>query len=113
MDELTERLTGGPHAVEVGGPEPSLADFHRRVQDLGFVLIKFTDTQGGTDLGVRLDHDACDQSAADFDDGTGTVHLEGTLYLNDDHVRLVTDIDLATLAGTGHLEVLQDAEAVA
>jgi hypothetical protein len=67
------------------------------------VLVTFTQTQGGTELGFPLDRDATDLSAADFDQGTGTVHVEGSLILNDDPVRCIADIDLATLKGTGHL----------
>jgi leucyl aminopeptidase len=31
------------------------------------------------------------------------VHVEGRLVLNDDAVRCIADIDLATLGGTGRL----------
>jgi hypothetical protein len=103
MDELTRRLSEADGPVEVGGPQPSVADFRHRVFDLGFVFIKFAETRGGTDLGVRLDRNACEMSAADFDASTGSVHLEGTLVLNDDPVRCVADVDLATLAGRGRL----------
>jgi hypothetical protein len=103
MDDLTERLTHAGNAVVVGGPEPSLADLRRRVNELGYVFVKFTGTAGGTDLGVALDRDATDVSSADFEVGSGSVHIEGNLVLNDDPVRCVADIDVASLAGTGHL----------
>jgi hypothetical protein len=103
MDELTERLSHQGNVVAIGGPEPSLADLRRRVHELGYVFVKFTGTAGGTDLGVALDRDATDLSAADLDAGTGSVHLEGTLVLNDDPVRCIADIDVTSLAGTGHL----------
>jgi hypothetical protein len=54
----------------------------------------------GTEI---LDRAATDLSRANFDDGTGTVHVEGHLVLNDDAVRCIADIDLATLGGTGRL----------
>lgn len=103
MDELTQRLSTGDHEIAVGGPQPSLGDLRRRIDDLGFAFVKFIGTEGGTDLGVRLDRAACELSDADFDAGTGTVHIEGTLVLNDDPVRCIADIDLASLAGRGHL----------
>jgi hypothetical protein len=112
MDDLTRRLSDGPHPVTVGGPQPSLEDLQRRVEELGYVFVKFTETQGGTDLGVRLDRSASDTSAADFGAGTGSLHLEGTLYLNDDPVRCIADIDLATLNGTGRLVVVAESELV-
>ena len=73
----------------------------------GYVLITFTDTRGGTELGVRLDDAATDLGSANFGQATGTVHLEGNLTLNYVKVRCVADIDLATLEGKGHLEIVE------
>ena len=103
MDELTARLSEGTHEVAVGGPDPSLDELQRRIDELGYIFVKFTGTRGGTDLGVRLDRSSCDLSEADFAAGAGTAHLEGNLVLNDDPVRCIADIDLATLCGTGRL----------
>ena len=75
--------------------------------DRGYVYIKFTGTNGGTELGVRLDTQASDWSQADFSKATGAVHLEGTLTLNYVKVRVVVDFQLDTLTGNGHL-VIQD-----
>ncbi|MGX1471571.1 UNVERIFIED_CONTAM: hypothetical protein RKD50_000379 [Streptomyces canus] len=111
MDELTQRLSDA-QPVEVGGPKPTLEELHTRLTDIGTVFVKFTDTRGGTDLGIRLDQEATDLSAADFEQGAGTVHVEGTLILNDDPVRCIADIDLATLKGTGRLVVVEMSEAV-
>lgn len=70
---------------------------------MGYVLVKFTETRGGTELGFPLDRANTNLEAANFDDGTGTVHVEGNLVLNDDPVRCIADIDVATLKGTGRL----------
>lgn len=102
MNELTERLTV-EQPVVMGGTEPTPEDLRQRVQEMGYVLIKFTQTRGGTELGVRLDSAATDLSGAAFEQASGTVHLEGTLILNDDPVRCIADLDLATLEGTGRL----------
>jgi hypothetical protein len=112
MDELTERLAND-QPVTVGGPNPSVAELRRRVEEIGIVFIKFTQTRGGTDLGIRLDRTASDVSSADFDQSLGTAHVEGTLILNDDPVRCIADIDLATLNGTGRLVVIEESELVA
>ncbi|MCW2917365.1 MAG: MbtH domain protein [Actinomycetia bacterium] len=105
MDDLVRRLAEGPQPVTVGGPQPSLAELRRRVEEIGLVFVKFTETTGGTDLGVRLDRAATDLGGADFDNGRGSLHLEGTLLLNDVPVRCVADLDLATLDGSGRLVV--------
>jgi hypothetical protein len=108
MNELVQRLSQGDHPVTVGGPTPSLKEFQKRINEMGYVFIKFTDTRGGTDLGVRIDQNATDSSKAQFEQGKGLVHVEGTLTLNYVYVRCVADIDLATLSGTGHLVVLEE-----
>lgn len=111
MDELTQRLTVD-QPVEVGGPTPTLGELRTRLEEIGTVFVKFTETRGGTDLGVRLDRAATDVAAADFGEGSGTVHIEGTLILNDDPVRCIADLDLATLKGTGRLVVVAESELV-
>lgn len=108
MDELVQRLSQGDHPVTVGGPKPTLSEFRKRVEDMGYAFIKFTDTQGGTDLGVRVDKSATNVRQGDFDQATGSVHIEGTLTLNYAKVRCVANINLKTLNGTGHLVVLEE-----
>jgi hypothetical protein len=102
MNELTQRLATN-QSVVVGGADPTAEELRNRTGEMGYVLIKFTETRGGTELGFPLDRDATDLSAANFDNATGTVHVEGSLILNDDPVRCIADIDLATLKGTGRL----------
>jgi hypothetical protein len=104
MDELVQRLSDGDHPVAV--QRYRSAEDLKQAIDRGYVLVKFTDTRGGTELGVRLDNTMTDLSVADFGQSTGTVHLAGNLTLNYIQVRCVADVDIATLAGTGHLEIL-------
>lgn len=111
MDDLVERLSVKEQDVVVGGPSPSVEELQRRIADLGYVFIKFTDSRGGTDLGVTVDTGATDVSGADFAAGTGTVHVEGTLTLNYVEVRCVADIDLTSLSGAGHLVTPAEAHA--
>jgi hypothetical protein len=107
MSDIVQRLAEGQHPVVVGGPKPELAEFRKRVEDMGYVFIKFTDTRGGTDLGVRVDKAATDLSQAHFEAGIGVAHVEGTLTLDYVKVRCIADIDLASLKGTGHLVQLE------
>ena len=103
MFDLVQYLANGSHPVVVGGPEPSLDDLKERLNTMLYAFVKFTDTQGGTDLGVAVDPESTDLSGANFESATGTVHIEGTLTLDFVHVRCVAEIDLATMAGSGHL----------
>ena len=103
-DDLVGFLAAGEHPVEAGlRPEKTVQRF-REALDRGFVHIKFTDTRGGTELGFALDPAASDLRQADFEKGTGRVHVEGGLTLNYQKVRCVADVELATLTGRGRLE---------
>lgn len=105
MNELTERLTV-QQPVVMGGAGPTVEELRDRTGEMGYLLVRFTSTRGGTELGFPVDRDTTDLSQANFDQGTGSVHVEGHLILNDDPVRCIADIDLATLEGTGRLELL-------
>src|SRR5215510_5567988 len=111
---LVDRLCEGDHPVEAGlRPEKTVKLFKEAI-DRNYVHIKFTKTRGGTELGVRLDRDACDFSQADFEYGTGSVHVEGGLTLDYVKVRCIADIELSSLEGKGHLvKVRADAEVAA
>ena len=112
MDELVQRLAAGDHPVEVTiRPERTGARM-KECLDRGYVHIKFTETKGGTELGVRIDANASDLSRADFDAPAGNIRIVGNLKLNYVPVRCVAQIDLATFQGTGHLEIIaQEAHA--
>jgi hypothetical protein len=112
MNELTERLTVDQPII-LGGGNPTTDGLRDRTGEMGYMLVKFTETRGGTELGFPLDREASDISQADFDAGTGTAHVEGNLILNGDHVRCIADIDLATLKGTGRLALEEKAAATA
>src|ERR1051325_6306283 len=93
---LVDRLCEAPNRVEAGlRPERTVKLFKEAI-DRNYVHIKFPDTRGGTELGIRLNRDACDFSKADFENGAGTVHLEGGLTLDYEPITCIADIDLAT-----------------
>ena len=98
-----ERLCEGTHRVEPGlRPEKTVKSFKDAI-DRDYVHINFTDTKGGTELGIRLDRPACNFSAANFEAGTGSVHVEGGVTFDYVKVRCIADIDLRSLEGTGQL----------
>ncbi|GEM_PF-496679 len=107
VNELVQRLSQGNHPVEASlRPEKTVAALKESI-DRDYVHIKFTNTKGGTDLGVRLDREASQFNEADFEQQKGKVHLVGNLTLNYVKVRCIADIDLETLTGIGHLEPIE------
>src|SRR5258708_3468098 len=79
---LVQRLSDGDHAVEVGLRGEKTAKRFKEAVDRDYIHIRFTETKGGTELGFRLDRSASDFGAADFENGTGSVHFEGNLVLD-------------------------------
>lgn len=106
MNELVKKLSEGSHPVEASlKPEKTVTAFQESIER-GYVYIKFTNTQGGTELGIKLDNNASDLSTANFEQKTGIAHIVGDLTLNYVPVKCIADIELATLTGKGHLEII-------
>lgn len=108
MNELVQKLTQEQPVIASLRPAPTLQELKAAVERK-YVLIKFTETRGGTELGIQLDPERSDLSTASFEAGTGKIHIVGDLVLDYVPVRFHGDIDLVTLAGTGRLEVLEGA----
>jgi len=104
---LVDRLCESNSPVEVGlRPEKTVRQFKEAI-DRDYVHIKFTNTRGGTELGVRLDRNSCDFTKADFESGAGTAHIEGELTLDNVKVKCIAEINLETLEGEGRLEKVE------
>jgi uncharacterized protein YbdZ (MbtH family) len=99
-DNLVDFLCEGDHPVQVRAD--SAGQFLDRF-NAGYVNLRFTDTRGGTELGVRLDRAASNTAGADIAKQRGNVHIEGDLTLNDRPVRLTAEVALETLEGAGRL----------
>ena len=112
-ESLVDRLFVGDHPVALSlYPEASVKGF-KEALDKGYARVKFTDTKGGTELGFKVEKDACDFSKADFNEGTGQARVIGSLSLDYTKVRCVANIDLKTLEGLGHLEKIEEAASAA
>jgi uncharacterized protein YbdZ (MbtH family) len=103
---VVETLSHGDHRVEIVGlgEEPS-----RRLRErieLGHVMVRFPETRGGTELGVRFDPKTLELAGCDLDARRGTLALRGNLTLDGTRVCVHANIDVADMAGRGWLEVL-------
>ena len=107
MNDLVERLSHDQPVVASLRPESTVEAFKQAI-DRGYVHVLFTETRGGTELGLRLDPASLDLSNADFEHRTGTVEVTGDLVLDYVPVRCHAKIDLGTLRGTGRLEPLPE-----
>jgi uncharacterized protein YbdZ (MbtH family) len=104
---LVARLSEGDHRVEVVNPgKDPLQRLRERIQ-LGHIMLRFPETRGGTELGVRFDPKALKLAGCDLDAGKGELRLQGDLTLDGTRVRVHADIDVASMAGRGRLEVLR------
>jgi hypothetical protein len=107
MNELVQKLCEGDHRVEVSLRPDKTSKAFMDCINRKYVHVKFTETKGGTELGMKLDSQATDLRNADFQKETGTVKLVGDLTLDYSKVRLFATIELPTLTGTGHLELAE------
>jgi hypothetical protein len=108
MNDLVRFLCREDHPVEVAlKPQMSVEALRERIE-LGHIHIRFMDTKGTTELGVRLDRRLTELDKADFGRKEGHVKLVGDLTLDYVRVRCSADIELPALKGKGRLEVLSE-----
>jgi hypothetical protein len=111
VNDLVKRLSEGSHPVEISLRPERTVKLFREMLDRGHVLVKFTQTRGGTELGVPLDKARSDLTQANFDTETGKVRVAGEITLDYVPVRVIADIDLPSMEGQGHLEILGEERA--
>ena len=107
INELVQRLSEGKHEVVIGHRDEPYEEIKERIED-GYIHIKFTQTRGGTELGINVDLNSTNVKDLDFTKGEGLLHIEGITNLNYKSVRLIADIDLASRKGEGYLEVFSE-----
>ena len=107
INELVQRLSEGKHEVVIGHRDEPYEEIKERIED-GYIHIKFTQTRGGTELGINVDLNSTNVKDLDFTKGEGLLHIEGITNLNYKSVRLIADIDLASRKGEGYLEVVSE-----
>lgn len=101
MTPLVEKLLAARHPI-------SLIRY-RNIDDIkeaierGLVLVKFTDTHGGTELGVQLKSGSDDIVMA-----PGEIELNGFLTLDYQQLACTIHIDRVTLKGYGSMKLLYD-----
>lgn len=105
VDDLVTRLSTGDHPVELSIRDPSPQTFRSAIEQ-DRIRVRFIGTMGGTELGLHMDRKLTCMEKADFDAGSGSVYLVGTLTVDFVPVRCVANIDLANFTGVGHLERL-------
>lgn len=106
INELVKRLSEGRHEVVLGYRNETDKEIKQRIEG-GYVHIKFTQTKGGTELGINVDLNNTNLKNLDFNKKEGIIHIEGTTNLNYNEVRCVADIDLATRKGQGYLVIIE------
>ncbi len=105
MNQLVTFLSQGEHPVHVSlRPEKSLKLFKDCVERK-YVHLKFTDTRGGTELGVQIDEARSDLHALRATDPEGEVTFVGDLVLDYVPVTCRARINVKTLEGSGRLEL--------
>ncbi len=102
--DVVDFLSTGDHPIELAIKSEKKEIGMKKSIDQGYVVIRFLDTRGSTELGVRLERKLCVLGNENLDKLTGRIQIVGTLVLNDVRVRATADINLEDLTGTGHLD---------
>ncbi len=108
MSELPQKLSVGRHKITYRPKRGDARGELKEAVERGYVHVLFEETHGGTELGFGLDGERSDLSEANWDSGEGSIHLEGTLKLDGVPVRCVAVLDIGSVRGEGHLEILED-----
>ena len=103
-NDLVNRLTK-EQAVELIRYKD--ADKLKKAAENGYVLVKFTGTQGGTELGANVKNDD-PKCQVTFNEQARTATIQGRLKLDFTPVHLHATVSLDTFQGTGRLEVVED-----
>jgi hypothetical protein len=109
MNDLVKNFLLGTHDCSAERAK-SLTEFKRSIER-GYVLLRFTDTRGGTELSVRLNQSQSSIEEAHADEGRGTAHLVGALVLDYNELEMSAAIDLSTLRGQASFKLLRDEKA--
>jgi hypothetical protein len=112
MNDLIERLKN-VQEIELAIRPSSTPDSFRSALERGYVPVRFPNTRGGTELGVKLDPAGTEWSKADFSKSTGQVLLAGELTLDYTRVRFEGAIDVSTMKGTGNLQPVEESRTTA
>lgn len=110
MDRLINTLTKGKHSIEFEPRTKDLDELRERIKR-GFVFIKFTETQGGTELGINIDEDSSKLDGTLLAKEAKVIKIVGTCELNYHKVKCHAEVDLKTRKGLGYLELIEDTEA--
>jgi len=106
-NELVQKLTK-EQPVQVirylDSNKPSVEKL-RRATEIGYVLVKFTETKGGTELGCNVKNE---DSRCKVEWKQNQISIYGRLKLDFTPVLVHATINLDTFTGTGHVEVIQD-----
>jgi len=110
MLTLVDRLCAAWSPVTaVLRPEPNRENL-RQCVERGYVHVKFTETAGGTELGVRLDDESKRTALRELEDNGQTISLRGYLKLDGVPVYCAAKIDVNAFTGFGQLERVEGAE---
>ena len=100
---LLERLAKEQPVCLVLRPEATAAALSEALSR-NFVHVKFVETKGGTELGVRLEAEDSSRLRSEVEGGTSSIGIAGRLVLDGHPVRCVASIELESLSGSGRLE---------
>jgi hypothetical protein len=105
VDRLVEFLTSDEHPVTMDR-YGSAAEVAEAVGD-GVLLLRCTDTRGGTELSFEIAADAAERAVQSIGSSQPRFEVTGSLTLNDEDLRVTASIDAESLTGTAQFQPVQ------
>jgi uncharacterized protein YbdZ (MbtH family) len=103
---VVETLSHGDHRVEIIGLGDDPSRRLRERIELGHIMVRFPETRGGTELGIRFDPKTLELAGCDLEARQGMLALQGRLTLDGTRVCVHATINVADMAGRGWLEIV-------
>jgi len=102
INDLVKKLSTGNHEIELNHRGDNYEQIKERINS-GYILVKFINTLGGTEIGINIDKNNINFNEHNDDE---KMLIEGTSNLNYNKVKCIITIDKKTLKGKGYLKVI-------
>jgi len=106
MSSTVVFLVNGIHPISTKPTDNDCKSFHTSL-NRQYIHITFTDTAGGTCLGMRIDPNKTVFIDANFESELGSIEVEGICVLDYVRIKCFARINLQTLSGTASLEIIK------
>jgi len=105
MDKLLHFLSQGDHPVKVILKPKETLDEFISCMERGFLNVLFSDTQGGTEVGIVISQSSLEYG--DIDQSTQNISIQGECGLNFNKIKISMELSLTDYTGLAQVRILE------